>query len=348
LKKLTYTVLALTLIVVFTIAFSPLSNSTSSNPCGTCIHSSYYQYLNVLVSDSNNQIPSTLNVNESKTVAVTIQNDVASYSRYTILSNVYVTLSSALGHFIVSNGGSVFTGDLTPGTRTVSWQITGTSEGYDYLVIKASGYNSHRSIQFQDSYFPYPLITVGQPSEPTPTAPPTPTPAPTVPTVTLTPSPSQTATPNPMVTSTPQPTSGTNQTQLTIQLLSPSPNEQWLPQTNHTIEWKASGGTTPLNVTLKYTLANGSDTWTTIATDLPNEGSITWTTPSVSSEYFIHASVKDSASSAQTASTTVQIAVEAQNLESPLVPILAAVVATIIILVAVVLVRRMKAGRAKK
>ena len=121
-----------------------------------------------------------------------------------------------------------------------------------------------------------------------------------------------------------------------------------MPQTNHTIKWKATGGTAPLNATLEYTSASGDDSWVTIATNLTNEGSFDWTTPNATSDYYIHASVKDSASSAQIASTTAQVAVEAQNAELPVAPILAAVVLTIIILVAVVLVRRMRAGRAKK
>jgi hypothetical protein len=346
LKKLTYSVLALALFVVFTIVFSPLSNSMSSNPCGACGHGGYYQYLNVLVGDSNTQIPTMLNVSETKIVAVTIQNDVGTYLRYTSLSSVSVTLSSARGHFSVSVP-TVFVGDLAPGTTTVSWQITGVSDGYDFIIILASGYNTHRGITFQDHYNS-PYVPVGQPTEPIPTPPPTPTPAPTVPPIPM-PTPTQTAPTKPTPTNTPQPTSGTNQTQqLTIQLLSPSPNEQWLPQTNHTIEWKASGGTAPLNVTLEYTSASRNDTWTTIANNLPNEGIFDWTTPNAASDYFIRASVKDSASSPQTTSTTAQVAVEAQNPESPVVPILAAVIATIIILIALVLVRRMRAGRAKK
>ena len=345
-KKLTYAVLALALFVVFTIVFSPLSNSMSSNPCGACGHGGYYQYLNVLAGDSNTQIPTMLNVNETKIVAVTIQNDVGAYPRYTSLSSVSVTLSSARGHFSV-RGPTVFVRDLAPGTTTVSWQITGVSDGYDFIIILASGYNTHRGITFQDHYTS-PYVPVGQPTEPIPPPPPTPTPAPTVPPIT-TPTPTQTAPPKPTPTNTPQPTSGTKQTQqLTIQLLSPSPNEQWLPQTNHTIEWKASGGTAPLNVTLEYTSASGNDTWTTIATNLQIEGSFDWITPNTASDYYIRASVKDSASSAQTASTTTQVAVEAQNTELPVAPILAAVGLTIIILVAVVLVRRMRAGKTKK
>ena len=166
-KKLTYAVFALTMIVVFTIVFSPLSGSTSNNPCNCSFHPGYSQYLNIVVGDANNQIPTNLNVNQTAKVAITIQNDVPNYPRYTTISGVYVTLTSAFGHF--SGGSSISVGDLSPGTQTVSWQITATSEGYDYLQIQISGFNSHRGVSFQDSY--YPLVTIGQPTGSVPTPP---------------------------------------------------------------------------------------------------------------------------------------------------------------------------------
>jgi hypothetical protein len=342
LKKLTYAVFALTLFVVFTIVFSPLSNSTSNNPCGGCIHSGYYQYLNVVVGAANNQIPINLGVNQTATVAITIQNDVPDYPRYTTISSVYVTLTSVFGHF--AGGSSIFVGDFPPGTQTVSWQITATSEGYDYLQIKTDGFNSHRGVSFQDSYSP--LVTIGQPTGPIPTPPSTPTPPPTP-----IPNPSSTSiiTPRPSPTSTLQPSSTPNPSgqpeQLQIQLISPTQNEKWIPQTNQTIEWTTSGGKEPLNVTLEYSFSAHNGAWATIATNLPVKGSLDWITPSSSENYYVNASVGDTSSPVQTSSDIAQVINQAASSPPPILPIGAAILATIIVLVAIVLFKRRKAGK---
>lgn len=341
-KKLTYVLLALTLVIVFTIVFSPLSNSSSYNPCNCSFHPGYSQYLNVVVGDANNRIPTNLNVNQIATVTVTIQNDVPNYSRYTTISGVYVTLTSVFGHF--SGGSSISVGDLPPGTQTVSWQITSTSEGYDYLQIQVSGFNSHRGISFQDSY--YPQVTIGQPTGPVPTPPSTPTPPPTpIPN----PSVSITFTPRPTTTSTGQPTVIPNSSgqpgQIQIQLLSPPQNERWLPKTNHTIEWISAGGKEPLNVTLEYSFSYNDGTWMSIATNLPSNGSLNWATPNSNENYYVRASVKDSSNSTQTTSVTAQVISQTASSQLPILPVVAAIFATIIVLVAVVLFKRRKTGK---
>jgi hypothetical protein len=345
LKKLTYVMFALTLVVVFTIVFSPLSNSSSYNPCTCSRHPSYYQYLNILVGDS--QIPSNINVNETKTVVVTIQNDVPEYPRYTIISNVYVRLSSDFGHF--SGGSPIFIGDLTPGTRTVSWAINGTSDGYDYLQIILSGTNYHNSIDFQDGITP--LITVGQPTGPTPSPLPIPTPTPSPPISNpgtgTTSQPSTHSTPQPTPTSTSNETGQTSE-QLEIHLLSPTQSVNWLPQTNNTIRWACYGGKAPLNVTLEYSFSGGDDTWQNIATNLPANSSITWITPKSSGDYYVRANVMDSATSAQTASTTVHVLTETDNSGLPILPIAAAVTATIIVLAAITIMKTRKTGKTKQ
>ena len=344
LKKLTFVVFGLALFVVFTIVFSPLSNSTSNNPCSGCVHPGYYQYLNVVVGAANNQIPANLNVNQTVTVAITIQNDVPDYPKYTTISSVSVTLSSVFGHF--AGGSSIFLGDFPPGTQTVSWQITTTSEGYDYLQIKTNGFNSHRGVSFQDSYSP--LVTIGQPIGPVPTPPSTPTPPPTpIPnpssTPITTPSPSTSPTSTVQPTTTPNPSIQPGQFQ--IQLISPTQNERWIPQTNHTIEWATSEGKEPLNVTLESSFSGHDGTWVVIATNLPGKGSLNWTTPNGSEDYYVRASARDSSSPVLTSSDTVQVISQAASSQPPILPISAAILATIIVLVAVVLFKKRKAGK---
>ena len=344
-KKLTYALIAATLFVVLTIVFSPLSNGTSNNPCYCNIHPGYTQYLNILPSDSNTQIPSSLSVNQTATISVTFQNDVPNYSRYTTISGVYVSLTSAFGHF--SGGNSIFFGDLAPGTQTVSWQISGISDGYDYFQIKLTGTNTHRGVTFQDNY--YPLVTVGQPSGPVPTVPATPTPPPTpFPNpgssgVIITSRPTTNPTGQPTATSNP-----TNQpTQLQIQLLSPTQNEIWLPQTNHTINWTATGGKEPLNVTLEYSFSGHEGTWLTIATNLSANGSLDWVTLKENENFYIQASVKDASNPTQTAFVTAYVLFQAEIIGNPLLPITAAIIITIIVLVLIVLVKKRKTGKTK-
>ena len=344
-KKLTYAVLALTLIVVFTIVFSPLTKSTSLNPCACSSHPTYYQYLNILPQDSGTQIPSSLAINQTTTVSATIQNEVPDYSKYTTLSNVYVTLTSAFGHF--SGGNSIYVGDLVPGTQTVSWQITGLSEGYDYFEIELTGINNHRNIPFEDSY--YQLVTIGQPNGSIPNPPTTPIPPPTQPpivTSTQTGTSQQGISQTNTATATPFPTaSGSSKAPLEIQILSPAQDTTWLPQTNQTLTWTASGGKAPLNVTLAWSGSGSNGPWSTIGANLPANGSLNWVTTNGDEAYLIRATVQDSENSAQTATT--QVASQTENTGLPLLPVALAITATAIVLVVIVLFKRMKAGKQK-
>lgn len=332
-KKLTYIVLFVTFAVILTLLFSPYASSISSNPCDSCHHGSYYQFFGVNEAAIDiNQIPSTLNVTDTKTVvAVAIQNDVNS-GIDSVLSGVSVTLRSAYGHFSVNNPATYYVGDLPAGTVTATWQITGTSEGFDYLLIDATATNPHKSISFSDSYTS-PLITVGQPtgtSPPAPTPVPTPTPAPTLPS---TPSPSTSPSTTPTPTGTSSPTPSPSNQKLSVILLSPTQDEKGLVQTNHTIEWQANGGTSPINVTLEYTKSNVTGPWTIIASGLQNNGSIMWTTPNIASTYYIRVSVNDSGIPNQTTSADVAFEVIEANAVAPSIPI-----ATILIIIIAVMV----------
>ena len=190
-------------------------------------------------------------------------------------------------------------GELPLGTKTATWQITGVSEGFDSLIIRASGANKqHLSLTFlfSDSYSPSPSITVGDPS---PTSPPTATPTPTTePSPTPTPSqaPTNTPTPNPNTEPTPPPTEP-----LSIVLKSPTTGERWVAGTVHTIKWSTSGGTKPLAITLDYSLANTNGPWTTIAADIADNGSLTWKTPNSTTTVYLRALATDSSDPTQSA-----------------------------------------------
>lgn len=341
-KRTTYTVLLVTLVVTLFLFLSPKTLGVSNNLCSSCHQGSYYQYLDILEGNSANQIPTTLNVSETKTGSILIENRVNT-NKYPTLSGVSVTLTSVYGHFVV-NGPTYNIGDLPPGTKTATWQITGTSDGFDYLSIEATGYNSHKSIPFSDNYAPIPLIAVGQttgapPPPPTPTSPPPPAPA-SEPSSTSTPAPNSTSSPVP--STTPKPTSAPqNQEQLLISLLSPIGSEKWPSGTTQNIKWNASGGTNPLNIALEYSISGSSGQWMPIAASIPNNGSFTWTVSNVAYTYQIRATVNDSANPPKTASTVNTVEIVEANPELPVIPI-AAILLTTMVGVAVFFQRRMK------
>lgn len=320
---------------------SPKTSGVSNNLCNSCHQGSYYQYLDVLEGNSANQIPTTLSVSETtKPVSIIIENRVNS-NKYATLSGVSVTLTSVYGHFSVS--GPTYIGELPPGTKTATWQITGTSDGFDYLSIEVTGYNSHKSIQFSDSYAPIPLISVGQTTgvPPAPPTPPPPPPAPAYePPSTSTPAPN--STPSSAPSATPKPTPAPqNQEQLLISLLSPIESEKWPSGTTQNIKWNASGGTNPLNIALEYSISGSGGQWMPIAASIPNNGSLSWTVSNVALTYQIRATVNDSANPPKTASTVDTVEIVEANPELPVIPI-AAVLLTTMVGVAVFFKRRMK------
>ena len=195
-KRKTIAVLIATSVLVLLAFLSSNTSGLSNNPCSSC-HRGYYQYLDLLEEDAINQIPTAINLNETKTVSITIQN-LVNTQRYSTLSGVTVTLSSSHGYFSVSPQ-TVSIGTLPAGNKTATWQITGISDGTDYIMISATARNPHLSY-FTDSYTPYPIINVGNATEiPSPTLTPSPTPSPTI-------APTPTSTPTATPSSTPQPT----------------------------------------------------------------------------------------------------------------------------------------------
>ena len=201
-SKLTLLIIIATAVVVVLLFMSP-ARSASTNPCSQC-HGpqGYSQTLSFLAGNSGNQIPSTINVGETVTVTVVLQNKVNAPLN-TALSGVSATLKSQNGHFSVS--APIYSiGNFPSGTATATWQITGVSAGADALLMKVTATNSHMNLQFADTYAPSPSVNVQAPA-PTP-PPPTPTPPPS----SVAPSASPMSTPTPTATSSPTSSPGSS------------------------------------------------------------------------------------------------------------------------------------------
>ena len=202
--------------------------SVSSNQCSSCHGSSYNMQLDVVEGNSQNVIPTSIEVGQTQTVTIAIEN-INNAPRYDTFTSVTVTLSSQNGHFSV-NPSTFNVGSLSTGTATATWKITGVSQGSDALVISASATNTHEYLQFSDSYSPSPTITVVPNSDPNYTPPPSPTPtsAPTPPPPSTTDSSQLTA--NPTVATTPSPTQ-TTPTSTNNPTPTPNPSAQATPTT---------------------------------------------------------------------------------------------------------------------
>jgi hypothetical protein len=215
-----YLIIAVTVAIVVSLLAAPVF-SVSSNQCSSCHGSTYKMQLDILEGNTQNNIPTTIQVGQTVTVAVVVGN-VNNAPRYNEFSSVTLTLSSQNGHFSVSK--STFNiGTLPTGTATANWQIMGISQGQDTLQISASATNMHEYLLFSDSYSPGPSITVTPNPDPNFTPPPTPVPTPTPlpPTITVSPLP----TANPTVAKTPAPIQTTTPNTNGTETPTPSPNK---------------------------------------------------------------------------------------------------------------------------
>ena len=304
-------VLFVTLLVIFSLFLSSFTKSTSTNPCSSCHPGKIYsQYLDILEGDNATQIPSAIEVGETQAVSVVVENsgDPGSYST---LSDGSVTLASKSGHFSVSSP-TYNIGDLPLGKETATWQITGVSEGFDSLLITASGINKqHRTLifLFSDTYSP--SITVGHPS-PTPDS--TPSTSPIAP--------------------------------LSIALTTPPSGERWTAGRVYTIRWYTSGGTKPLTVTLDYSVSSLSGSWTTIAADIADNGSLTWETPNVTTTIYLRAFVTDSGNPTQSALIIRNVEVNKAEV-SPLIMIPVALLIITVLVPILLKWKKQKQSRAK-
>ncbi|MCP4215586.1 MAG: hypothetical protein GY765_13110, partial [bacterium] len=68
---------------------------------------------------------------------------------------------------------------------------------------------------------------------------------------------------------------------LSIAITSPTPEDKWEVETQHTIAWSSTGNIATVNI--EFSADNGS-TWNNVATDLTNTGSYQWTVPGMASE----------------------------------------------------------------
>jgi len=150
-------ILIATLLVIVSLFEAP-AFSASTLKCSTCHNSIYNQELKFLEENSQNIIPSIIQVGQILNVTVTLEN-IDDASKYFLLSAVSVSLASKNNHFSVDS--STFKiKTMAPGIATANWQITGKSPGSDEIIITATGINDHGNVFFSDQYSPNPSITI--------------------------------------------------------------------------------------------------------------------------------------------------------------------------------------------
>jgi hypothetical protein len=152
-----YFILAAAIVLLISLVAAPAS-SISSNQCSSFHGSLYNQQLDILEGNSQNIIPTNIQMGQTMSVTVVISN-INNAPRNNVFTSVAVTLSSQNGHFTVDTP-TFNVGTLQTGAATATWQITGVSEGSDILLISASATNTHENLRFQDSYSPSPSIIV--------------------------------------------------------------------------------------------------------------------------------------------------------------------------------------------
>jgi hypothetical protein len=124
--------------------------------------------------------------------------------------------------------------------------------------------------------------------------------------------------------------------------------EQWAAGTTRSIKWNANGGTEPLTIMLEYSTSSANGPWTTIATDIPNNGSLTWKTPTTTSKVYIRVVVTDAANQPQTASTISSVEITQGYAEFPLILVPAILIPAITMLTIFFKRRRTKGNSASK
>lgn len=146
------------MLLILVIVVLPFTWARSPNECSSCHASTRQQYLDVLESNAANIIPSSIGVEETKTVSVVVQN-ICNAAKFSTLSEVQLILTSQTGRFKVTTP-TYNIATLLVGTKIATWQVTGVAEGSDSLIITADAVNNHNSIQFSDAYSPSPSIMV--------------------------------------------------------------------------------------------------------------------------------------------------------------------------------------------
>jgi hypothetical protein len=132
-RPASYFILAATIAIVISLISAPAS-SISSNQCSSFHGSLYNMQLDIVEGSSQNLIPSSIEVGQTQTVTVIIEN-VNNSPRHNLFSSVTVTLTSQNSHFSVN----------TP-TYNVGWHSNGNLENNWYFA------GVRRSINFSFSY----------------------------------------------------------------------------------------------------------------------------------------------------------------------------------------------------
>src|SRR5665647_723005 len=95
-----YFILAATIAIVISLISAPAS-SRSSNQCSSFHGSLYNMQLDIVEDSSQNVIPSSIQVGQTQTITVFIEN-VNNSPRHNLFSSVTVTLTSQNNHFFVN------------------------------------------------------------------------------------------------------------------------------------------------------------------------------------------------------------------------------------------------------
>ena len=114
---------------------------------------------------------------------------------------------------------------------------------------------------------------------------------------------------------------GGTPTPVTITIGVPNGGEVWKVGTAPLITWTASGGTSPLKITIEYSTTGSGGPWNPIAADQPNTGSYQWTIPNTpSTDCYVKATVTDSATTPQSASDANDAAFEIKDAAQAIPP----------------------------
>jgi hypothetical protein len=108
------------------------------------------------------------------------------------------------------------------------------------------------------------------------------------------------------------------------------------------MKWSTSGGTKPLTITLDYRLPNNSESWTTIAANIADNGSLTWKTPNSTVIIYIRALVTDSSNPTQSAVTMVSVEVNEAGAPTLIMVPVALAIAAVLVLVLIMLKKQKK------
>ena len=269
-KKITYILLGIMLSVILFLVFSPKTEGISNNPCSPC-HPFPNGAFDQYLDILEGDVQTQIPSSIDKGQIKTVSVIIENGGSPGIYDKISgVSLSLASQYdFFSVDSQTIVLGDLYLGKKSAVWTITGLSDGNDIIVVSVIGTNQHGASQFTDSYST--PISVGEPTT-------TPTPTPTI-------------------------------NQLSVIFQSPKEDDRWLALATQNIVWLINGGRPPLRITLEYLTSNISEHWISIATNIANNGSLTWEIPNINGTLNLRITAFDSSSPPQTAIALVNIQV---------------------------------------